>query len=38
MGFISHHEMEQRLVCDRVEVVVVGKLYMGDLISLGTRV
>ena len=38
MRFISHHEIEQRLVCDGARVVVVGKLCMGDLISPGTRV
>ena len=38
MRFISHHEIEQRLVRDGVRVVVVGELHMGDLISPGTRV
>ena len=38
MGFISHHEIEWRLVCDRVRVVVVGELCMGDSIGSGTWV
>ena len=38
MGFISHHEIEQRLICDRVRVVVVGELHMGDFVGPGTRV
>ena len=28
MGFISHHEIEQGLVCDGVRVVVVGEFNM----------
>ena len=38
MRFVSHHEIEQRLTCDRMRVVVVGKFHIGDLISPGTRV
>ena len=38
MRFISHHEIEWGLVCDRVRVVVVGKFCIGDLIGPGTRV
>ena len=38
MRFISHHEIERRLVHDGVRAVVVGKLCMGDLINPGTRV
>ena len=38
MGFISHHEIEWRLVCDGVRVVVVAKFCMGDFISPGAGV
>ena len=38
MRFISHYEIEQRLIYDRVRAVVMGKLCMGDLIDLGIRV
>ena len=38
MRFISHHEIEWRLVHDRVEVVIVCKFSMGDLVCPGTRV
>ena len=30
MGFISHHEIEQRLVRDGMGAVVVGEFCMGD--------
>ena len=29
-GFISHHEIEWRLISDRVRVMVVGEFCMGD--------
>ena len=29
-GFISHHEIERRLVRDRMGAVVVGKFCVGD--------
>ena len=38
MRFISHHEVERRLICDGVRVVVVGKFCVRDFISPGTRV
>ena len=38
MRFISHHEIEWRLIHDGVRAVVVGELHMGDLISPGTGV
>ena len=38
MRFISHHEVEQGLICNRVEVVIISKLSMGDLISPGTQI
>ena len=38
MRFISHHEIEQGLICDGVRVVVVCKPHMGDLINPGTGV
>ena len=38
MRFISHHEIEQRLVGDGVEVVIIGEFSMRDFISPGTRV
>ena len=36
MRFISHHEIEQGLVCDRVRAVIVGKFCVGDLIGPGS--
>ena len=30
MGFISHHEIERGLICDRVRAVVVGEFCVGD--------
>ena len=33
MGFISHHEIEQRLICDAVRVMIVCKFSMEDIIS-----
>ena len=33
MGFISHHEIEQRLVGNRLRVVIVSKFCMGDVVS-----
>ena len=38
MRFISHHEVEWRLICDRMKVVVVGKFCVGDFVSPGTWV
>ena len=38
MRFISYHEIEQGLICDGVEVVVVCKFCVGDLIGLETQV
>ena len=38
MRFISHHEIEQRLVHDGMRAVIVGKLSMRDLICPRTRV
>ena len=35
MGFISHHEVEWRLVGDKVKVVVVHEFHMGNFISPG---
>ena len=32
MQFISHHEIEQRLICGGMGVVIVDKLSMGDLV------
>ena len=29
-GFISHHEIERRLVCDGMRTVVVGEFGVGD--------
>ena len=33
MGFISHYEVEQRLVGDRMGAVIVSKFGMGDVIG-----
>ena len=38
MRLISHHEIEWGLVHDRVRVVVVDELHMGDLVGPGTRI
>ena len=38
MRFISHHEIEQGLICDRVRAVVVGEHCMRDFVSLGIQV
>ena len=38
MRFISHHEIERRLVHDGVGAVIVGEFCMGDLIGPGTGV
>ena len=38
MGFISHHEIEQRLTSDGVRAVVVGKFSVRDFVCPGTRV
>ena len=32
MGFITHHEVKQRLTGDEVRVVIVGKFGMGDVV------
>ena len=29
-GFVSHHEIERRLISDRVRAMVVGEFCMGD--------
>ena len=36
--FISHHEVEQRLVGDRMGVVIVGEFSMRDVIGPGSGV
>ena len=33
MGFISHHEVEWRLVGDRVRAVIVGEFGVGNVIG-----
>ena len=33
MGFISHHEVKQRLVGDGMGAVIMGELGMGNVIS-----
>ena len=38
MGFISHYEIEQRLVGDGVRVVVVGEFSVRDVIGPQSRV
>ena len=38
MRFVSHHEIEQGLVCDGVRAVIVDEFSVGDFISLGTWV
>ena len=38
MGFISHHEIEWRLIRDGVRVVVMGEFGMRDFVCPGTRV
>ena len=38
MRFISHHEVEWRLICDGVRAVVMGELHMGDLVGPGIQV
>ena len=38
MWFISHHEIEQRLVYDGMRVVIVDEFSVGDLVCPGTRV
>ena len=38
MGFISHHEVEWRLIGDGVRAVIVGKFGMGDAIGPRSRV
>ena len=32
-GFITHHEVEWRLIGDRVRVVIMSKFSMGDVVS-----
>ena len=32
MGFISHHEVEQRLISDGVRAVIMGKFGMGNVV------
>ena len=32
MGFITHHEVEWRLIGDRVRAVIVSKFSMGDVV------
>ena len=38
MGFISHHEVEWRLVGDRMGAVIVSKFSVGDVISPRSRI
>ena len=38
MRFISHHEVEQQLVDDRVGAVVVCEFHMGNFVSPGGRI
>ena len=38
IGFISHHEVEQRLICDKIRAVIMSEFCMRDFISLRTRV
>ena len=38
MRFISHYEIEWRLVGDRMRAVIVCKFGVGDLVCPGTRV
>ena len=38
MGFITHHEVKQRSVGDRMRTVIVGKFSMGDVISPRSRI
>ena len=38
MRFISHHEIEQGLVHDRVRAVIVGEFCVGDLVGSGSWV
>ena len=33
MGFITHHEVEQRLVGDGVRAVIMSKFGVGDVVS-----
>ena len=38
MRFISHHEIEWRLICDGEGAVIVDKFSMGDFIGPEARV
>ena len=38
MGFIAHHEVKRRLVCDGMRVVIVSEFGVGDVIGPGSRV
>ena len=38
MRFISHHEIEQGLICDGVRAVIVGEFSMRDFVCPRTRV
>ena len=38
MGFISHHEIERRLVCHRMRAVIMRKFVMGDILGPGSWV
>ena len=38
MRFITYHEVEQRLVDDRMRVVIVGEFNMRDFASPGTQI
>ena len=38
MGFISHHEVEWRLIGDGMGVVIVSEFGVGDVIGPGSRV
>ena len=38
MGFVTHHEVKQGLIGDRVGVVIVSEFSMGDIISPGSGV
>ena len=38
MRFISHYEIEWRLIRDGVRAVIVGEFCMRDFVSSGTRI
>ena len=38
MRFVTHYEVKQRLIGDRMRAVVMGKFSMGDVVSPRSRI